>query len=424
MENKESMQLGGNKTKGEISTAETSHPRGGIEMEKGKRAAKIKVAVEQNADTKTPMKRKQSADGEIAQAYLSSLERGLSRLRPRKEFRSYRMVELSEDDNTRIVGTRVKVYWSGSRKWFLGSIKSFDMEKGLHKILYDDGDKEELDLRKERFELEIKPSDGFTLRTEPHSKKKVKVFDVDKVSAGAETLTAESVKVEYVEQLKGNTEPEKNKASKKKKAVKRRSSKSQMKKDNEDKKRTDLVSEMDVDMLPEKVEEAIPYEVHDVGKAGHVSLGKRRDECKILTEIAGVANESSGLITESNCEKPKLASNGFEETVSATTGVTDGTNEVSLDFLPTMPGNLVEEEKPEILLKTLKIENNESAGDTSQKKKGILEGGMKTSPHALHQLADYQNGNDEIRVDCASQQMGLCGGNGGRICGTVTNKKA
>uniref|UniRef100_A0A5B7B686 Putative midasin n=1 Tax=Davidia involucrata TaxID=16924 RepID=A0A5B7B686_DAVIN len=390
MKDKESMQVTSDKTKGEVSTAEMSNPRGGIQVEKGKTTAK------------------RSADGEIAQELLSSPERSSSRFRPRKEFPYFRMVELNENDNKRIVGMRVKVYWSGSRRWFVGSIKSFDIEKGLHKIHYDDGDKEELDLRKEKFELEITPSDGFTLKTEPHFKKKVKSFDGDKVSS--EILVDDSVKMRDAEQLKGNTEPKKNKASKN--AVKGRSSKSHVKKDTESKKMEDLVSEMDMDMLPEKVDETILDEVHDVEKPGHASFDKEHDESKTITEIVEEAKQSSELQTtktEFNSEKPKLASDGCEEIGSATNGATEGTGEVSLNLPATKTGSLVEEENPESLPKTLKTENNESAGDISKGKEGIS-GGMKTSSNGLQQLADYQGGNDEIQVDWASQKIGLIGG--------------
>ncbi|XP_010257199.1 PREDICTED: uncharacterized protein LOC104597399 [Nelumbo nucifera] len=123
---------------------------------------------------KTPTRRsKRGADAEIASSFLLSLEKGTSRLRPRKDVPSFQKVVLSESDFDRIVGKRVKIFWSGSRRWFIGRIKSFDNGNKLHKIFYDDGDKEELDLKKERFELEVSPSEAFTLlsKTELNEKK-------------------------------------------------------------------------------------------------------------------------------------------------------------------------------------------------------------------------------------------------------------
>ncbi|RZC63734.1 hypothetical protein C5167_025482 [Papaver somniferum] len=83
--------------------------------------------------------------------------------RRRKEVPSFRKVELDESDSDRIVGKRIKVYWGGSRRWFTGRIDSFDNEKKLHMIRYDDGDVDELNLLIERMELEVVTSEGFTL---------------------------------------------------------------------------------------------------------------------------------------------------------------------------------------------------------------------------------------------------------------------
>lgn len=140
---------------------------------------------------KTPLKRKRGADGEMVQAFLSSIERSSSRLRPRKDLPTFRKVELTEDDSERIVGKRVKIYWSGSRRWFVGHVKAFDQDKRCHKIHYDDGEKEDLDLRQERFELEVFSGDGFNLKIEPKSEKKVKTQDGAKDSAGKNKESSE-----------------------------------------------------------------------------------------------------------------------------------------------------------------------------------------------------------------------------------------
>ncbi|CAN0901764.1 Sister chromatid cohesion protein PDS5 homolog E [Linum grandiflorum] len=113
-------------------------------------------------------KRKRGADAEIAaQSYLSPSAKQESvtpsRFRPRKPVPVFRMVDLGDKDDNRIVGKRVKVYWSGSKRWFAGKIKSFNRRKKLHSVVYDDGDKEDLELRKERFELEILPNEDFNI---------------------------------------------------------------------------------------------------------------------------------------------------------------------------------------------------------------------------------------------------------------------
>ncbi|KAB1227637.1 DNA mismatch repair protein MSH6 [Morella rubra] len=204
---------------------------------------------ESEKDNPTPVKRKRGADGEIVEAFWLSPEIGSSRLRPRKEVPAFRLVDLEDDDNDRVVGKRVKVYWSGSRKWFIGRIKAFDNEKRLHNILYEDGDREMLDLRKERFELEVMPADGFKVRTKPSSEKKVKNLDGDEVST--ETLK------EDTEMLDAYIEPEKKTPSEV--CVKEM-------KGPEVSKEEDLVAAMVVD-VPGKAEEVVVDEGRDVKEA-------------------------------------------------------------------------------------------------------------------------------------------------------------
>ncbi|CAL1409630.1 unnamed protein product [Linum trigynum] len=124
-------------------------------------------------------KKRRGADAEIVSSYLSSAKGNSapppSRFRPRKLVPVFRMVNLDDKDDKRIVGKRVKVYWSGSRRWFTGKIESFHRRKKLHHVVYDDGDKEDLDLKKEKFELQVLPHEDFKIvQHEPKSKKRVK----------------------------------------------------------------------------------------------------------------------------------------------------------------------------------------------------------------------------------------------------------
>lgn len=139
------------------------------------------VPKEDNKNMHTLMHRKRGADGEIVCAYFLSLQKSLPRLRPRKEAPAFRMVNLEENDNEFVVGKRVKVYWSGSRRWFTGRIVAFDNNNRLHRILYEDGDEEMLDLRKERFELEVMPTDHFKLESKPCSARKADELDTGNV---------------------------------------------------------------------------------------------------------------------------------------------------------------------------------------------------------------------------------------------------
>ncbi|KAG4401440.1 hypothetical protein GLYMA_07G268200v4 [Glycine max] len=58
-----------------------------------------------------------------------------------------------EIDTEDLIGCRIKVWWPTDKKFYGGTIKSYDPLKGKHVILYDDGDVEILRLEKERWEL-------------------------------------------------------------------------------------------------------------------------------------------------------------------------------------------------------------------------------------------------------------------------------
>ncbi|KAF8403804.1 hypothetical protein HHK36_011910 [Tetracentron sinense] len=268
-----------------------SRSTGVVDIGKGESDAKRKFsAEEENAEhVKTTAKRRRGADGVIAQAFLSSPQVGSSWLRPRKKVASFRKVELSESDCNRIIGKRLKVFWSGSRKWFVGRIKSFDNEKKLHKILYDDGDKEELDLKRERFELEVMPDEAFTLcfLPKPSPEENEVSPDGDEVSAG--TMEVDLQKAGAVEPVIKNSKPKKKLASK---SSKKRSSKSQGRKNSE--KVEDLDTDMEVDVLPKNVEvKVIIGEIIDAEKHRDANCGKDQDESGSLSKLANGTNETS-----------------------------------------------------------------------------------------------------------------------------------
>ncbi|OMP08784.1 hypothetical protein COLO4_06117 [Corchorus olitorius] len=120
---------------------------------------------EDGKNINTPTKQKK--DGEIVRSYLLSVEK---------------------------IGKRMKIYWSGSRRWFTGRIEAFDKKNRLDSILYEDGDKEVLDLRKERFELEVLPTDPFKLKSDSHSARKADGLDVEDTGNVGEALMEENSK--------------------------------------------------------------------------------------------------------------------------------------------------------------------------------------------------------------------------------------
>ncbi|XP_061339796.1 sister chromatid cohesion protein PDS5 homolog A-like isoform X2 [Gastrolobium bilobum] len=58
-----------------------------------------------------------------------------------------------EIDTEDLIGCRIKVWWPMDKKFYGGTVKSYDPSKGKHVILYEDGDVEILRLEKERWEL-------------------------------------------------------------------------------------------------------------------------------------------------------------------------------------------------------------------------------------------------------------------------------
>ncbi|GMN36667.1 hypothetical protein TIFTF001_006193 [Ficus carica] len=52
-----------------------------------------------------------------------------------------------------LIGCRIKVWWPMDKKFYEGTVKSYDTMKRKHVVLYDDGDVEVLRLEKERWEL-------------------------------------------------------------------------------------------------------------------------------------------------------------------------------------------------------------------------------------------------------------------------------
>ncbi|CAL1352064.1 unnamed protein product [Linum trigynum] len=56
-------------------------------------------------------------------------------------------------DFDELIGYRIKIWWPMDKKFYAGTVKSYDPLKGKHVVLYDDGDIEVLRLDRERWEL-------------------------------------------------------------------------------------------------------------------------------------------------------------------------------------------------------------------------------------------------------------------------------
>ncbi|KAH9616280.1 hypothetical protein KSS87_014641 [Heliosperma pusillum] len=70
----------------------------------------------------------------------------------------------TKDYGAELVGAKVEVWWPDDRKFYKGVVKSFDAAEMEHKVFYDDGDVELLNLKNERWkfagEHEVHATDG------------------------------------------------------------------------------------------------------------------------------------------------------------------------------------------------------------------------------------------------------------------------
>ncbi|KAI7728387.1 hypothetical protein M8C21_009464 [Ambrosia artemisiifolia] len=59
----------------------------------------------------------------------------------------------SVEHGENLVGSRIKVWWPADRTYYPGVVAFFDFKKKRHKVLYDDGDAELLNLKRQRWKL-------------------------------------------------------------------------------------------------------------------------------------------------------------------------------------------------------------------------------------------------------------------------------
>lgn len=356
--------VGGGKSKGEKSAPKKGKLGSVDEVQKGDH-----VPSEKNL--KTPTKRKRGADGEMVLAFLSSAERSSSRLRPRKDVPTFRKVELAEDDSERIIGKRVKIYWSGSRRWFVGHVKAFDRDKRCHKIHYDDGEKEDLDLRKERFELEVFPGDGFNLAVEPKPEKKVKEDGAEDSEENNKESSKKAVGGKRVKVKVGNAKPMKSpmKSKKKRTARAKKVNKLILKRKEETKEEVNLSESVEVHVQHDEIKkdavesEIITEKSADVnypendkvespvknarGKHGEVSVESTKNNSDIKKDESCLDDGKIGVEAGDDGEKKSETEKKMElkdstPKESSAQDVKDNTGDVTMVEAPVQPAEVVE----------------------------------------------------------------------------------
>ncbi|XP_047324398.1 sister chromatid cohesion protein PDS5 homolog C-like isoform X5 [Impatiens glandulifera] len=152
---------------------------------------------------------------------LISLQKSLSRLpkdegqinEPDKSSKRKRGLGKDKVTDTRdydadLVGSKVKIWWPKDKEFYEGVVAAYDPVEKKHKILYDDGDQEELNLKKERWELtevhEVQKTGrrGSNLLSKMHKKKKPEM-DSDQPAAKQEDTEPSQDMGSFSSKMKG-----------------------------------------------------------------------------------------------------------------------------------------------------------------------------------------------------------------------------
>ncbi|KAJ7548293.1 hypothetical protein O6H91_07G005900 [Diphasiastrum complanatum] len=97
---------------------------------------------------------------------------GLNATESRRGRRPFVEVKFSDGVAMSILGRRIKVWWPLDSCWYYGLVKKYDRVKNSHWIVYDDGDEEWLDLRTERYKLQMRPGEVLNRSQSPGDTRK------------------------------------------------------------------------------------------------------------------------------------------------------------------------------------------------------------------------------------------------------------
>ncbi|WJX48637.1 hypothetical protein P8452_35175 [Trifolium repens] len=102
-----------------------------------------------------------------------------------------------------LVGRRIKVWWPLDKTYYNGVVNAYDHVKGKHKLLYDDGYEEQLNLKKHRWEL----VDANVLPDEVSKNLYIMHSDTDTIRklAGAYDMAEKNIEKSKLKSLKGKT---------------------------------------------------------------------------------------------------------------------------------------------------------------------------------------------------------------------------
>ncbi|KAK2659293.1 hypothetical protein Ddye_005826 [Dipteronia dyeriana] len=207
----------------------------------------------------------------------------------------------SEDFGEILVGSKVKVWWPKDQQFYDGVIHSFDPTKKRHKVLYNDGDEEILNLKRERWEFIGEDSESDEERTtdvgspdasEMPSKKKRSKISSD--------LTTKQGKTDTSPKRDGGASSSKSKASAQKSG---RKSKDESKADGKPKDGSKTVTKSE----NERIGKTKDHASKSGGKSADVALksaSKSKNDA-VDTAKSSKSKESSSAATPKTSSKSK-----------------------------------------------------------------------------------------------------------------------
>ncbi|KAA8517058.1 hypothetical protein F0562_017124 [Nyssa sinensis] len=265
--------------------------------------SKGKKSEEENAGKIRAPGKRRNAGQEIAEANVSPGE-GSYNLRANRGVPSFRKVDLSESGFVQVVGKRVKVFQFGLRKWITGKIESYDGKQKLHKVLCDDGDLKEMELKTQRFMLEVLPGEAFTLSSKHKLNVKKKQTDSYGGSVDAESMKKGSLGVGDAGPVEKLSKPTRKVATR---AAKRRDSKLPQKENIVDEKvkrqkGKKIISKegsddqsLDMEEIDEEMDSDGDLVLADIVKKPSQKVGNAGPEKKLPKQKASKKTVSKGL---------------------------------------------------------------------------------------------------------------------------------
>ena len=71
---------------------------------------------------------------------------------PEQEYEKKKESDAAAAPAEEAVGRRLRVYWPLAKAWYEGRVDAYDGASRRHRVMYDDGEEEEVDLAKLKFE--------------------------------------------------------------------------------------------------------------------------------------------------------------------------------------------------------------------------------------------------------------------------------